>query len=194
MRRRRDILLWAALACALADCGASPKTHYFTLAAAPAAESKQVSISRPVTVAAVHVPPSLDRRSMVRRTSETTVDVSGEDRWTAPLGDMMQRVLSQDLAARLPRDKVILPDAPAPPHTAQIVVTVVQFGPDASGRTVLEGGWSLLEGAPARPVLRRDVALRTDREARDAEDQAAAMSQLLGQLATGIAAALAEPR
>jgi uncharacterized lipoprotein YmbA len=192
MRLRRTLPLLLVLA--LADCGTSPKTHYFTLAAVPPQEPAQASTASPVTVAAVHVPPSLDRREMLRRTGANSVDISGQDRWTAPLDEMIRRVLSQDLAARLPKDKVVLPDAPAPPHTAQIVVTIAQFGPDAGGKIVLDGSWSLLEGGRQQPALRRDVALETAASGAGAAADAAAMSQLLGQLATRIADTLAETR
>ncbi len=187
MRLRPAILLLIALAAT--GCGTSPKTHYFTLAAEPGSARDRASISSPVTVAAVHVPSSLDRRELVRRTGANTVDISDQDRWTAPLGDMIQRVLSEDLAARLPKDMVILPGSPSPPHTAQIVVTIAEFGPDANGRTTLDGSWSLLRGDHAHPVLRRDVALATDSSA-GTGGEATAMSDLLGQLATHIAATL----
>lgn len=191
MRLRRPILVLAALV--LANCGTSPKTHYFTLAAVPA-EQENASISSPVTVAAVHVPPSLDRREMVRRTGENTVDISNQDRWTAPLGDMIRGVLSHDLEMRLPQDKVVPPDAPPPPKTAQIVVSLDQFGPVGNGKAALHGSWSLLEGDRGRSVLRRDVALEVSSSARSGDAEAAAMSELLGQLATRIAATLTETK
>ncbi len=187
MRLRRA--LWLLVALAATSCGTSPETHYFTLAAVPGTAQDKASISSPVTVVAVHVPPSLDRRELVRRTGANTVDISDQDRWTAPLGDMIQRVLSEDLAARLSKDMVILPDSPSPPHTAQIVVTIAEFGPDANGRTTLGGSWSLLRGDHTDPVLRRDVTLAT-RSSASAGGEATAMSDLLGQLATHIAATL----
>jgi uncharacterized lipoprotein YmbA len=189
MSVHRGILVLGLLL--LANCGSSPKTHYYTLAVVPGSGPEKGSIATPVTVAEVHLPPSLDRREMVRRTGPNTADISGDDRWTAPLGEMIRSVLSQDLAARLPKDEVVPPDSPAPPRTGQIVVTIAQFGPDGSGRTTLDCSWSLLEGSRGAPALRRDVALETPSPG-DAGAQAAAMSQLLGQLATRIAAALAE--
>ncbi len=189
MRLRRVFLLLTGLV--LASCGTSPETHYFTLTTVPGTTRDRGSISSPVTVAAVHVPPSLDRRELVRRTGANTVEISDQDRWTAPLGEMARRVLSQDLVARLPKDMVILPDSPSPPHTAQIVVTIAEFGPDANGRTTLDGSWSLIPGGRSTPVLRRDVTLETSSSA-GAESEAMAMSELLGQLGDRMAATLAE--
>ena len=187
MTLRRVIMVLALLV--LANCGTSPKTHYFTLAVVSGEEQKKVSISSPVTVAAVHVPSSLDRREMVRRISANTVDISDQDRWTAPLGEMIRGVLSQDLAARLGKDKVVLPDSPSPPHMSQIVVSIAQFDCDANGQAALNGGWSLL-GDRGQTLVRRTVSLETKSSTRGGDGQAAAMSQILGQLATRIAATL----
>jgi uncharacterized lipoprotein YmbA len=177
----------------LASCGTSPTTHYYALAAAPGTAQARSSISSPVTVAEVQVPPTLDRREMVRRTGANTMEISDQDRWTAPLAEMIRRVLTQDLAMRLPKDKIVLPDAPAPPGTAQIVVSIAQFGPNANGKTTLDGSWSLLEGDPGKPRFRRSVTFETNSPGSGASDQAAAMSALLGQLAASIASTLAEP-
>ena len=191
MRLRAAILGLFALA--LASCGSSPKTHYFTLAAAPGTQTT-AAIAAPVTVAAVHVPPSLDRREMMRRTGANTVDIDEQDRWTAPLGEMTRRVLSRDLATRLPPGKLVPPDAPAPPHVAQITVSIADFGPDGTGKVRLDGSWSLLEGGQGKLVLRRDIALAIDSAAAGGSGEAAAMSQLLGQLADRIAEALADTK
>jgi uncharacterized lipoprotein YmbA len=189
MRPHRALLALAVLG--LANCGTSPKTHYFTLEAVPAPQPQTVSITAPVTVAAVHVPPSLDRREMVRRTGTNTVDVSGEDRWTAPLGDMIRSVLSQDLATRLPKEKLVLPDAPAPPHTSQLVVSIARFGSDGNGKVALDGSWSVTGETDGTPALRRDFSLTAESPAAGPDGQAAAMSRLLGELATRIADTLA---
>jgi uncharacterized lipoprotein YmbA len=189
MRLHAAIVLLAALF--LASCGTSPKTRYFTLAAVPGTEREKDLLTAPVTVSEVHVPPSLDRREMVRRTGPNTDDVSGEDRWTAPLGDMIRSVLSQDLATRLPKEKLVLPDAPAPPHTSQLVVSIARFGSDGNGKVALDGSWSVTGETDGTPALRRDFSLTAESPAAGPDGQAAAMSRLLGELATRIADTLA---
>ena len=175
----------------LAGCGSSPKTQFFTLTPMPPQEGQaRAEIKAPVTVAAVNVPPSLDRSELVRRTGATTVDIDSDARWTAPLGDMIRTVLSQDLAARLPQEKVILPDSPAPPNTAQIVVSIAEFGPAGTSGTTLQGSWSVMKGAAAKPVRQRNFDLDADASATGGSSQAMAMSRLLARLADDIAAAL----
>lgn len=176
----------------LAGCGTSPKTRYYTLAPATAPTGDKVALSAPITVSAVDLPPSLDRRAIVHPTGQNTVAISGEDRWAAPLGEMMRRVLSQDLAAHVPADKLVLPGAPAPPTTKRIVVSIVRFGAEPDGRVVLTGSWSLVNGSNGTPVLSRPVALDTAAPAGGSAGQAAGMSQLLGQLAAQIAQTLGQ--
>lgn len=177
----------------LSGCATSPKTDYFALSVAKPADGPALSVASPVQVAAVHIPPSLDRRQMVRYTQANAVRVSGRDRWSAPLGEMTRQVLSQDLAERLPKGSVILPDAPAPSGTAQIVVTLDRFGADAAGRVALGGSWTLLEGTPPKPVLERDVRINGAQvQGSDADAVAGEMSRLLGELATRMASTIAE--
>ncbi len=185
----RSAITFAALL-VLAGCGSSPKTHFYTLSVGTRAPAQAVTLSSPVQIAAVHLPGSLDRREMVSEIGPNALNISDQDRWSAPLGEMTRRVLSQDLALHLRHDMVILPDAPAPPGTAQIVVTLAQFGPQADGRIALAGSWTLLKGDPARPVLRRDVSLQGARPGTGAAADAAGMSDLLAQLAAQIASAL----
>jgi uncharacterized lipoprotein YmbA len=127
---------------------------------------------------------------MVRQTGANTVDVSDQNRRAWPLGDLTRRVLTQDLAAALPKDMVVLPDPPAPAGTSQLVLALAQFGPDAAGQVKLEGSWSLLRGDPAKVVLHHAVSLQ-DAAAGTPGEQAAAMSALLGELAAQIASGLA---
>jgi uncharacterized lipoprotein YmbA len=174
----------------LAGCGSSPKTHYFTLDVAGSSGQARVTPSQPVQIAAVNIPPSLDRRDMVEHESGNTVDISGEDRWTAPLGDMTRNILSRDLSARLAPGTLVLPDAPAPDNTRQIVVTISKFGPDADGSAKLEGNWSLVGSSSDEAALSRDVALSTSIPGKGGAALASAMSDLLGNLAGQMAGQL----
>ncbi|HEY2802262.1 MAG TPA: PqiC family protein [Chthoniobacterales bacterium] len=171
----------------LAACGSSPKTHFYTLSVVPGSTGH--GIQTPVQLAAVHIPPSLDRRQMVRLASSNGVEISETDRWSAPFDEMVRNILAQNLSARLPSGKLILPEAPAPQGTGTLVVTIVQFGPDPGGEVKLHGSWALLDTASGMPVSEHMVKLDAG-PAPDADSTAAAMSRALGQLADRIAAGL----
>jgi uncharacterized lipoprotein YmbA len=182
MRTRLTTLLLVFLA----GCGSSPKTHFYTLNTAPAATGRH-SLSFPVQVSAVHVPPSLDRRQMVSLTDRNEVKISETNQWSAPLDIMARNVLAQNLVTRLPPNRVILPEAPAPLGCATLVVTISKFAPEADGEVRFAGSWSLLRGGET--IRERHFELQQP-GAGDAQSTAGVMSALLGELADRIAAGL----
>lgn len=179
--------VFVLLTLTLAACASSPPTRFFALdAVAPAAAGAPAGAGTPVKIDAVHIPPALDRESMVRGESGNQLEISSQDRWAGDLGEMIRRVLTQDLAARLPPGMVIAPESPAPPNARGVVVDILTFQPRA-GEVELDADWTLLQGTQSNPVLRRSLRL-TAPAAASAQDQAAAMSSLLGQLADRMAA------
>lgn len=171
----------------LAACASSPPTRYFALdPVAPAGGAGTVA-GEPVKIDAVHIPPALDRNSLVRGESDNQLNISSQDRWAGDLGEMIRRVLTQNLASRLPSGMVIAPESPAPPSARGVVIDILTFQPQGPGEVVLDADWTLLEGTQSNPVLRRSVHLSTTGAA-SAQGEAAAMSTLLGQLADGMAA------
>lgn len=182
-------LIPALFALTLTACASSPQTRYFALDAvapgsSPAADRAGADHDA-VKVDAVHIPPALDRDSIVRGESGNQLEISSQDRWAGDLGEMIRRVLTQDLASRLPSGMVIAPQSPAPQSGRGIVVDILTFQPQG-GEVVLDADWTLLEGTQSNAVLRRSMHL-TAPAASSAQSQAAAMSTLLGQLADGIA-------
>lgn len=177
--------LWIAFgACTLAGCGTSPPTRFFTLDAIPSATHREVR-GAPVEVNAMHIPPTLDRQTIVRGESDNQLNIASNDRWGADFGELVRRVLTRDLQARLPEGMVLPPETPAPDNARGLVVEILSFQP-AGPDIVLDADWTLLAGAPARPVLQRSVHL-TESAGSSTNQQVAAMSRLLGQLADRIA-------
>ena len=170
----------------LAGCASSPPTRFFALdPVSPGTAAAAGDTGTPVKVDAVHIPPALDRESMVRGESGNQLQISSQDRWAGDLGEMTRRVLTQDLAQRLPAGMVVAPESPAPAGARGLVIDVLTFQPQA-GEVVLDADWTLLQGTQANPVLRRSVHL-TQSATPSAQGEAAAMSALLGQLADDIA-------
>jgi uncharacterized protein len=177
----------------LTACASSPPTRFYALDPAPAGGSVHAAAGTPVKIDAVHIPPPLDRSSMVRGESGNQLEISSQDRWAGDLGEMIRRVLTQDLAERLPPGMVIAPESPAPANARGIVVDIMTFQPQSSGSSagevMLDADWTLLQGTQSNPVLRRSTHL-TAAAATSAQGEAAAMSTLLGNLADRMAAGI----
>jgi uncharacterized protein len=184
--------LAAPFAVLVAGCASSPPSQFYRLTAvAPAAPPQSGgSRSAPVIVAAVHIPFSLDRQEIVRTGPGNALEIDGFERWGAPLDEMIQRVLTQDLIERLPASTVVLPSGPAPAGTDRIVVDILSFQSDTDGNVTLEGSWSLLPPGASVPSVIRGIREAEAASATDFNRQAAVMSEMLGRLADDIAASL----
>lgn len=174
----------------LAGCTSSPPTRFFALdpvarSMAPGGDHAS-AVSVPVKIDAVHIPPTLDRESMVLGESDNQLQVSSQDRWASDLGEMIRGVLTQDLASRPPSGMVIAPRSPAPPSARGLVIDILTFQPQA-GEVVLDADWTLLQGTQSNPVLRRSVHLAAIASP-SGQGEAVAMSILLGELAESVAA------
>ena len=85
------------------------------------------------------------------------------------------------------------PDEPSPAGTRPIVLDVLRFADDTTGKVLLTGGWSLPPAGSDVPLLRQQVHLSEPTDPSGYANQVAAMSRLLGQLADGIARRLSVP-
>jgi uncharacterized lipoprotein YmbA len=173
----------------LAGCGHSPPTRFFTLDPVPASRPAAAGTMAPVRLDAVHIPPALDRPQVVTQLGANRLDVHDLDQWASPLGEMMRQTLAQDLLARLPQGEFVLPDAPRPAGARGLVVDVLQIDAAPGGQVTMQASWTVMTPGTNRILLVRNVQLTADASP-GPQGAAAAMSQLLGQLADQIAGAL----
>jgi len=172
----------------LAGCGSSPPTRFYSLEPTSVVAPTQLHVPAPIKVDAVHVPAVLDRREIVQGEHNYQLSLSSQDRWGGDFGDMVRRVLTQDLQQRLPAGMVIGPDNSAPADARGVVVDILSFQPRGAGVVELDADWVLLQGSPPRTTVHRSVHL-TEPFQGSVESQAAAMSRLVGRLADDVARA-----
>jgi len=191
MTPAREALCAVVIAAAACGCRSSPPKHFYVLD--PVQPTQRVSIRprAPVQIAAVNIPPSIDRQEMVRESTAGTLEISDVNRWGAALADMTQNVLTQDLIDRLPSGEVILPRTAAPSRTFELTIDILHFGTRAGGEVLLNGGWSLYRLGFDTPLMNHDVKL-SEKSAADYGAQAQAMSRLIGHLADDIASSLTQ--
>ncbi|HEY6453330.1 MAG TPA: ABC-type transport auxiliary lipoprotein family protein [Steroidobacteraceae bacterium] len=173
----------------LSACGSSPPTRFFALESTPPGTPVQLPSAAPVKVDGVHIPSVLDRRTIVRGEKDYQLSISSQDRWGADFGQMVRRVLTQDLQARLPAGMVVSPNAPASSDARGIVADILSFEPSGAAAVTLDVDWVLLQGSPAQPALQRSLHLSEPYDG-SASSQAAAMSRLIGRLADDVAQGL----
>lgn len=86
--------------CVLAGCASSAPMRFYTLnevapaAAAPSPGAGGIRVTR------VRIPGELDRNEIVQRLDANRVFIAEQDRWAAPLDEMIRRALTADFEAR----------------------------------------------------------------------------------------------
>lgn len=177
----------------LAACGSSPTTNYYTLAPVPPTSQQaacHLTGAAPFKFDSVTIPGSIDRLAVVRSAGPNRLNVAEFDRWAAPLDDQLRRVLSDDLAQRLPAGRVIPPQGAAGSDAPRMIaVDIDRFDADLTGHVVLAADWSVVSGKNV--TTRKTERIEADADATAYDSDAAAMSRTLGILADHIAASIA---
>jgi uncharacterized lipoprotein YmbA len=189
MKQRALVVLLPLLL--LVGCGSSPKTHFHTLVPEPPAQgaSPMPGTGLPIQIGDVNLPGTLDRQSLVTRGPGTTLNVSDQDRWAAPLDELIRRALTSDLRDRLGVERVLAPGDARPPGGVLVVALNIQrFSGDSAGDVVLDTDWTIGKTTPDGALQTHHALLRVKAASGSPDAITAAMSQALGQLADEIAA------
>ncbi len=177
----------AAFGLPLSGC-TSPEPTYFTLAAVPGQPApggpKLIELQRPGLAG------YLDRPGIVRADSAYQLRVAGTERWGEPLGDLIGRILAENLSQRMPGSSVFTSAGgiSAQPD-ARVELDVQRFDADVSGNVVLLAQVAVSRGRGAAASTR--TVRQSLRPASPAtRDLVAAMSTTLGGLADAVATML----
>ena len=180
---------------ALSACGTSQPTKYYLLSAG-APDTARLSTQRELTIGVgpIILPPYLDRREMVSRSSSNELNVAIYHQWAEPLHENFSRVIGEDLGRRLATDRIVrLPVKRSLRKSLvldyQVAIAVRSFEKAPNGNVVLNARWAILDNDKQELVLRRSEYTQMPATA-DYAAQAAAQSQALGRLSEEIAAAV----
>ena len=185
----------AVLGTMLVACASSPPMHYYTLTEAPAASRLTVAQDMdPIRLDRVTIPTELDRSQIVRRVDSTQLQIMENDRWAAPLDETIRRILSNDLAARLPQGAVANPNEPSVGAKRQsLTVDFAEFYGDSTCTVTLRAAWTLKQSDSGTRNGNEEAKASPAGECKGAGSIPAAMSEALGKLSDLIAAAISGP-
>jgi uncharacterized protein len=124
-----------ALTAIVAACASSPPMRFYTLTSV-GNESASANAPPAIRVVRVNLPGEIDRPELVQRIDATRLQLAEDDRWAAPLGQMIQRVLSADLQSRVP-------PTTSGSEPDQLVVDIEEFIADGNCTVTLRAAWSL---------------------------------------------------
>jgi uncharacterized lipoprotein YmbA len=137
-------------------------------------------------IATVGIAKYLDQPQIVRHSSEHELTLADLERWAEGMGDMVARVLAEDLTARLPGAQVFVGDGPATVQAdVRVELYVERFDPDPDGTVILAARWTIRRGnGTARLGVERITQRPTSSST---SDLVAAMSDALATLADRLA-------
>lgn len=182
MRRSvRVLALSVMMATGLTACGSDPVLY----AIAPVPGVAQQGGPVTVEVRTPVVTASLDRDEIVRQDKDYKLAIAKGNAWSEPIGDMIGRVLTRDLAQRLPGTTVFAQnDAVSTKPLAFVEVTITAFNADQQGNASLVGTLSVHSDRPAiGPNLTVPVQLQARLQNKRADTLVAGLSTLTGLLA-----------
>ncbi|MBK8907712.1 MAG: membrane integrity-associated transporter subunit PqiC [Rhodospirillales bacterium] len=192
--RPGTVIVGLAVLAAVAACAETVPSRFYTLApAAGATEATAASAPKDLTIGLgpVVLPNYLDRPEIVRRTGEYELDIAEFDRWSESLDSMVPRIMTQNLAATLGTDRVmIFPQRRAPEAAYQVEIEVFRFDAGSNDEVVLDAQWEIYGGRGERPLALRKQTFRQPIDGEGYAAVAGAMSAALAALSTEIAADL----
>jgi uncharacterized protein len=176
---------------ALSGCGTSPPTRFYILNdIAPTAQPPAISSRIALRVEPLVIAPELDRPELVTRSGPNRVHVAGLERWAAPLPGQIRRVISDDLAARLPPGLVANPDEPSTSEPRRsLTIAIEEFYGDDRCAVSLRAGWTLTN--PQGNAQRGSEQVQIPASAPCSGELPAAMSRALGVLSDRLAQVIA---
>jgi hypothetical protein len=178
--------------CLLLGCGSSPPTHYYMLnVIAPAASGSDSTATNKIAVRLepVAIPPELDRPELLSHSGPYSVHIADSDRWAAPLEDQIRRVMSDDLATRLPPGLMADPNEPATNEPRRLLsISIAQFSADERCAMSAHASWTLR--GPKGDSVRGTEQVQLPGSEPCAGAIAAAMSRALAVLADRLAAVI----
>jgi len=180
----------------LGACASSPPMHFYTLTEmSPETPVTAPANLLPLRIGRVTVAGELDRPQLVRRLDETRLEISDQERWAAPLDEMMTRVLFSDLTARLPTGAVADPNAPTGAEQRQVLsVDVLEFYSTGGCAVRLRATWTLRQPDKRTSQTNEDIRLPSGESCSGTASVPVQMSRALAQLSDRIAAGISSPK
>jgi uncharacterized lipoprotein YmbA len=177
------------LAALLVACASSPPVQFYALEPTVSGSPAVHDTHGIVQITRVRIPPVLDRQQIVRESASYRVEISNQNRWSAPVDQMIQQVLTRDLLRILPPGEVALPHAPTAPETRRIVIDILRFAADPSNIIQLEANWTVMSASADTAACTQYLKLSQAAASSGYTDIVQSMSAALGQAAVQIATA-----
>jgi uncharacterized protein len=183
----RHFIVIAFVAVAAAGCASAP-SRFYTLNSTAKAEGSPAA-NYAVVVGPVSVPAEVDRPQFTVQVAPNRLAVDEFNRWAAPLGDNIARVVAGDLAALLGTPRVAAMSLVNFDPAYQVTINVQKFESVPGKSVLIEAVWMVRKPGGVATQSGRTVAGETVSSG-DYDALAAAHSRALAKVSGDVAAAI----
>jgi uncharacterized lipoprotein YmbA len=192
MKQLNQLFFIGCLVVAVAGCASAPSRFYTLSATAKSGGGSSVPCA--VLVGPVFVPAAVDRPQFVVTTATNSVELEEFNRWAAPLGESIARVVSTDLGLLLGTTRAASAPMPDFGPAYRVIIRIERFESamgegKIAGEALVDAVWTVRnpsnQDVDAGRTIVREPALGSSFEA-----LAAAHSRALAKVSSDIAVAI----
>jgi uncharacterized lipoprotein YmbA len=179
----------------LTACASSP-TNFYTLEAQsrpPVATSTTGATKPLIGIGPLSLPALLDRRGIVTRAENNSVQIAEFDQWAAPLKDNVLAVLSKNVATLQP-DAIVraYPWSVYGSVNYRVIIDITRFDTQLGKSANLEASWAIMEEKNHTIISNGQTKLQQPLTDASYNSAAQALSKLLGDLSQQLSLALVQ--
>jgi uncharacterized protein len=182
------LLSVAFVVATLTGCGTSAQPKFYSLSTTATAGAAP-SVPMAILVGPVSVPAAVDRPQFVVQKASNRVDIDEFNRWSAPLGESIARVVAGDLSVQLGTPNVATAPLANFNPDYQVTMNVQRFDTVQGQGAIVEVVWVARKTVGGETRTGRAVANETV-QGQGYEALAAAHSRALAQVSAEIADAI----
>lgn len=141
---RRGCQVFPILLALLVGC-TEPPPHMYVMSGVSDPGAQAVLPPQPVVaIVRVQLPDYLDRREIVSRRGNNSLDLAANDVWGEPLSDSVPRIFAQDLSHFISGARVVVPsEGRGQKLPYEYLIVIDGYEPTSSGQAVMHGHWRL---------------------------------------------------
>ncbi|MGR8998814.1 MAG: PqiC family protein [Gammaproteobacteria bacterium] len=190
-------LIMLCISALLSACASTP-TNFYTLESLsrPPVATTTTSAKKPlIGIGPLSLPALLDRKGIVTRTENNSVQIAEFDQWAAPLKDNVITVLSKNVAALQPN--AIVRSYPWSVYgnvDYRVIVDISRFDTQPGKSATLEASWAIMEEKNHTIVSNGQAKIQQPLNDSSYVSATQALSKLLSEFSQQITLALLQVR
>jgi uncharacterized lipoprotein YmbA len=142
------LLLLPIISAMLAACISTPSTNFYVLEplSTPTASATKTVKKPLIGIGPVSMPALLDRKQIITRTENNSVQIAELHQWASPLKENVVQVLTHNLAAFRPNDIVrTYPWSAFGSVNYRIILDILRFDTSPGKSVNLEANWAIMD-------------------------------------------------